>query len=50
MKAAAAWHSRWSQAVLPYPSQGDVVAISPYESHLDSRLYFDAPTTYNPGR
>ncbi|PRW32663.1 24-hydroxycholesterol 7-alpha-hydroxylase [Chlorella sorokiniana] len=30
--------------------QGDVVAISPYESHLDSRLYQDAPAAYNPGR
>lgn len=35
---------------LPCPLQGDVVAISPYESHLDSRLYGDAAGTYNPGR
>ena len=30
--------------------QGDVVAISPYQSHLDPRLYPEAPASYNPAR
>ena len=30
--------------------QGDVVAISPYQSHLDPRLYLEAPANYNPSR
>lgn len=32
------------------PLQGDVVAISPYQSHLDPRLYPEAPARYNPAR
>ena len=32
------------------PVQGDVVAISPYASHLDPRFYQQAPGAYNPNR
>ena len=32
------------------PLQGNVVAISPYQSHLDPRLYPEAPARYNPAR
>jgi hypothetical protein len=44
------WHCcRPCQAVL-HSLQGDVVAISPYQSHLDPRLYQPSPEAYNPSR
>lgn len=43
--------------LLPFPCppppalpQGDVVAISPYSSHLDHRLYCQQPAAFDPGR
>ncbi len=34
----------------PGRAQGDVLAVSPYESHLDERLFGAGAAAYDPGR